>query len=305
MNQYETRLRDLRSRPRRAGLTRGLLETARPRQWARNLLVAAPALTAGVLTEPDVAEDTAVAVVAFCIAASGLYLLNDALDVAADRRHPRKRLRPVAAGVVPPRLALAVGGTLPAVAVAVGWLLIGWPLAAVVLSYWILGTAYSVRLKHEPVLDLAVVAAGYPLRALAGGVAADVPLSSWFVVVTVFSALFVVAGKRYGETMLTDAPGGVTRPSLARYSVSYLHFIWTASATLAILDYTCWALLTDGSGSIWRALSIVPFTLGVLRYAVHVDVGQGDDPERTILADRVLQALGLSWLTLLAIGSLS
>src|SRR5437764_9611121 len=171
-----------------------LVRTARPRQWVKNLLVFGAPATAGVLTHPRPLARTALGAFLFCLLASGTYFLNDAVDVEADRLHLRKRLRPVAAGVIEVRPAIVIGSVLLGAALA-GSASLGWRFAAAAATYVALSVSYTVWLKREPVIDLAVVAGGFIVRAVAGGLAAGVPLSQWFLIVTSFGSLFMVAGK--------------------------------------------------------------------------------------------------------------
>ncbi len=277
---------------------RGLLRTARPRQWSKNLLVLAAPVLSGELTDRDVVARTAVAFVAFCCAASGVYLINDAGDVEADRAHPTKRLRPVATGAVSVRSAYLAGGVLNVVAVAVA-LTVGWQLAGVVSAYLLVSASYSLWLKHEPVLDIAIIATGFLLRAVAGGAASGIELSQWFLLSASFGSLFMAAGKRYAEASLDQS--GLARKSLTRYSTTYLRFVWTMSAGLLIMTYGLWAFELDAqNGSPLFVVSMAPFVLAVLRYAVSVDAGIAGEPEEIALSDRVLQALALVWLVLVA-----
>lgn len=277
----------------------GLLRTARPRQWVKNVLVAAAPAAAGVLLTPAVAARTAVAFVAFCLASSGTYCINDALDAEADRLHPRKRTRPVAAGVVPPRTASAVGAALLVAAVAVG--LAATPaFALVVAAYSVLTVAYSLRLKHVAVVDLLAVSAGFVLRAASGGVAADVVLSEWFLIVTSFGALFVVTGKRHGEMAALGTESAVHRPTLARYTPAFTAQVLTVSLAVTLVGYCLWAFGQDaGAGQGWFAASIVPCVAVLLRYAQLIHDGRGGDPVELVFADRGLQAGGVVWALIL------
>jgi decaprenyl-phosphate phosphoribosyltransferase len=249
---------------------------------------------------------TALAFVLFCLAASGIYLLNDVHDLAEDRRHPRKRWRPVAAGIVPVPVAVAVGVVLLVAVLAVAVLLGRPQLAGVLGAYVVISLAYSYFLKDQPVIDLAVVASGFLLRGVAGGAAAGIELSQWFLLVAAFGALFMVAGKRYGELV---ALGEVaqTRKSLAEYSASYLRFVWSLSAGVACTAYSLWAfeLRASHDGFPWETASIAPFVLGLLRYAVDVDRGQAGAPEDVVLGDRVLLGLGVLWVGLVVAGVLT
>src|SRR3954451_8702982 len=171
----------------------------RPKQWIKNLLVFAAPGAAGVLREARSFLLALGAFGVFCLAASGTYLLNDAIDFEADRLHHRKRLRPIAAGIVPVGVAKACAAVLLVAAAATSLALGGWSLLLVVGCYIGITLAYTLALKHEPIIDLAAVASGFVLRAIAGGVVTGVAISEWFIIVTSFASLFVVAGKRGAE----------------------------------------------------------------------------------------------------------
>jgi decaprenyl-phosphate phosphoribosyltransferase len=283
-------------------VARGVLRTMRPRQWVKNVLVLAAPFAAGDLLMPGIAPKLAIAFVAFSLAASGIYLVNDAKDVEADRVHPTKRHRPIAAGIVPPGLALGVAVLLLAGSLALS-LLASVPLAALLGVYVVVQLAYCFWLKHQPVLDICIVASGFLMRAIAGGAATGIALSQWFLLVAGFGSLFMVAGKRYAEMMLAGRTGAKIRKSLEAYSASYLRFVWGLSATVLITTYSLWAfeIRETENNPVWAAVSIVPFVVAVLRYSVDVDSGSGGEPEEIALADRVLQVLALLWIGTLTV----
>jgi decaprenyl-phosphate phosphoribosyltransferase len=175
-----------------------LVVAVRPRQWLKNLLVFAAPLAAGSLLEPDVLRPSIVAFVSFCLMSSATYLVNDIRDVEADRAHPTKQLRPIAARQLAPAQALVAAIVLALVGFGLA-LWVGTGLFGVLLAYAVFTLAYSLGLKHEPVIELALLAMGFLLRAIAGGVAADLPISPWFLIVAGFGSLFMAAGKRYSE----------------------------------------------------------------------------------------------------------
>jgi decaprenyl-phosphate phosphoribosyltransferase len=280
-------------------LATGLVKAVRPRQWVKNLLVLAAPLAAlgGVVRYDyvDVLIKASVAFIAFSLAASAVYLINDARDVEADRQHPTKRFRPIAAGVVPEWLAYTLAVLLGAGSLVISWLLT--PGLAVVMAIYIaVQLAYCFGLKHQAVLDICIVSSGFLMRAIAGGVAASIPLSQWFLLVMAFGSLFMVAGKRYAELQLAERTGAKIRKSLESYTGSYLRFVWTMSATAVVLCYGLWAFERDGSHGAWFAVSMVPFTIAILRYAVDVDGGLAGEPEEIALRDRVLQLLAVAWI---------
>ncbi len=274
----------------------------RPRQWTKNLLVAAAPLAAGKIFESPVWWQTLVAFVAFCALSGAVYLMNDAVDVESDRAHPRKRLRPIAAGELSPRTAVVVAVVLGVAALAAGTA-VDWHLGVLLATYVVLQIAYSLWLKHEPVLDLAVVSVGVWMRAVSGGLAASLALSDFFLMVAGFGSLFMVAGKRYSELHTLGNEAG-TRRSLIRYTDSYLRFVWSIAATSTALAYCLWAFEQSHDGVPWQSISIIPFVLGLLRYAVDIDAGQAAEPEDIILGDRGLQAIGLVWFVLVCVGVL-
>ena len=278
-----------------------LVRTMRPRQWTKNVLVAAAALAAGVLGEGHNIAIIIGAFVAFTLAASAVYLFNDARDVEADRLHPRKRLRPVAAEELSARTAVIGSVAVATAALALGTA-IDLQLGATLAVYLALQVAYSLWLKDQPVIDLAIISAGFLLRAIAGGVAVDVPLSQWFLLVASFGSLFMVAGKRYSE-LRSLGGSGETRRTLGEYSESYLRFVWSLAAAVTVTAYSLWAFeISTDSDINWQAISIAPFVMGLLRYAVDIDRGLAGEPEEAVLRDRVLQVIAVSWLTIFAIG---
>jgi decaprenyl-phosphate phosphoribosyltransferase len=273
-----------------------LIRLARPKQWVKNVLVIAAPAAAGVLGEGDALFRTAIAFVCFCLAASGTYYINDALDVEADRRHPTKRFRPVASGEVSVQTALAGGIVLIAASIGLSFAA-RWPLALVVGGYLLQTMLYSLWLKHEAVLDLACVASGFVLRTIAGGVAVGVPISPWFLIVAGSASLFMVTGKRHAELVELGDHAVGHRRALAMYSRSFLSYVRAVASSVTVLAYCLWAFEKSSTvGSpVWFQLSIVPFVLGIMRYALLLEQGGGGAPEDLVLSDRVLLLLGALW----------
>ena len=267
----------------------------RPRQWIKNVLVAAAPLAAGDITQASVAIHTLIAFVAFCLASSAVYCFNDIWDAAADRLHPRKRTRPIAANVLPASVAMAAAGILAAASIAVAT---PNPLRLVIVIYLAANIAYALGLKHQPVIELAFVASGFLLRAIAGGPATGIPLSQFFLIVASFGSLFMVAGKRLSELVQLGDEATLSRPILATYSQSYLRMVVAVSAGVTVSAYALWAFEVGGrhSGFHWATVSIAPFVVALLRYALDVDAGRAEEPEQIVLRDRTLQVLVLLWL---------
>jgi decaprenyl-phosphate phosphoribosyltransferase len=294
----------VRSRRTVGVMASSLVQLARPRQWFKNVLVFAAPAAAGVLDSRAPLVDSLIAFVAFSLAASGTYFVNDARDVEGDRRHPSKRHRPVASGLVPVSLAYGGGVFLLAAGVALSFAASA-NLAAVVAGYIALTTAYSTVLKHVAVVDLVAVAAGFVLRAVAGAAATDVPISEWFFIVTSFGALFIVSGKRGAEVREMGDDASDFRSVLASYSTSYIAYLRSMTSGAVLVAYSLWAFeQADLSRSDfpWHQLSILPFVMAILRYALVLDQGRGSAPEDIILGDRVLQLIGLAWVVVFALG---
>jgi decaprenyl-phosphate phosphoribosyltransferase len=281
-------------RPRRAAWTPpaawalpiALARACRPQQWVKNVLVLAAPGAAGILARPDVAGEVALTFASFCMLSSATYLLNDVHDRVEDRGHPRRRTRPVASGQLP--VGVAVGA-------AAALVLVG-------LAYLLLTGSYTIWWRSVAVADIAAIAGGFVLRALAGGVATDVPVSRWFMLVTSFGALFLVAGKRYAELRESD-PAAPVRASLRGYSVEYLRFVLGLAATVTTTAYCLWAFQRSHNAHLsWYELTVVPFVLWLLRYALLLDRGRGQAPEDLVLKDRFLLSTSAAWIAVFVCG---
>lgn len=276
---------------------------ARPKQWLKNVLVFAAPGAAGVLDEP---KDLGLALLAFAamsLAASGTYYWNDALDVESDRSHPTKCKRPIAAGLVGVGIAKVLGSVLMLAALGLAALTGRWQTVAIVAVYAAVTLSYSAVWKHIAVIDLIAISSGFVLRAAAGAVAVDVPMSSWFVLVTTFGALFIVTGKRFAEAHELGDGAGEVRATLGMYSEAYLRFVLGITCAGALVSYCVWAFeRRDETGAEfpWYELSIVPVMTAFLRYALMLDQGHGAAPEEVFGGDRVLQLLGVVWVAIFA-----
>ncbi len=294
--------------PIERGKLRAVFSAMRPWQWVKNgLIIVAPA-AAGTLLHANVARHTVIAFFAFCFVASGLYLLNDLRDVAADREHPTKRFRAIASGQLGARSAR----TAAVVLVVAGFLL---PLAIprpqnfyVVLGlYVVISLVYIFWLKNVAVIELGAVASGYFLRAIAGAAASHIAVSSWFLVVVSFGALFLVVGKRDGE--LKQIGAGTTRKVLAEYSSNFLDSALTMCASVVVTGYCLWAfdasstgLSKNHDGVMAGRLSVIPVVFAMLFILRSVEAGNGAAPEDLVLHDRTVQLLILVWAILMAVG---
>ncbi|MEP7060487.1 MAG: decaprenyl-phosphate phosphoribosyltransferase [Actinomycetota bacterium] len=275
----------------------------RPKQWAKNLLVFAAPGAAGLLTGFSVASRASVAFASLCLMASATYIVNDILDAPADRIHPLKGSRPVASGQIAVRPALVLGVALLVAGLAVATYL-GLGFVEVVAAYVGLSVAYSLVLKRLEVIDIAVVAACFVLRAVAGAAATGVTLSSWFLILVSAGALLVVAGKRMADLRFAHREGIESFERRAVYPESFLRGVWVLSAAVAVMAYILWsqAFPHNIDGVAWSQVSAAPFVIALLRYTLIIERGGAGAPEDVFKSDHVLQAVVLVWLVAYAIG---
>lgn len=276
------------------GRAAALLRVARPKQWLKNALVLAAPAAAGTVFQPSVAGPALWTALAFVLASAGTYFINDARDVAADRAHPLKKMRPVASGAVSVHTAYVAGALLAALSMLV-LLPLGWPVVLVVATYLATTTAYSRWLKNQPILDILIVASGFVLRAIAGAVATGTTLSNWFLLVALFGSLYVVTAKRVAEQVQYRATG-VARSTVRGYPQAWLQQVLTLALAGTVLSYATWALQYVGTDISLPllALSLAPFLAGMLRYSLLVSLGEGEAPE-DLLGDKFLLLAGGIW----------
>jgi decaprenyl-phosphate phosphoribosyltransferase len=296
----------LRETSRRSPLVAAIV-TMRPQQWVKNVLVIAAPAAAGALGHDDVPGRIVVACFAFCLLSSGIYAVNDVRDRFEDRLHPRKRFRPVAVGDLTPEAATILGIGLMAIGLGLCWFIA--PLLAVVgIGYLALTLSYTMVWRHLLLLDIIAIGGGFVLRAVAGGAAAPVALSRWFLLVITAAAVFVAAGKRYAELRRTNALSSAglivkRRRVLEGYSERRLRLILGGSAAAGLFAYSVWAFELPVVDSVpWRLLTIPLFAIGLLRYGRLVLAGKGESPEDLLFRDRILLLAGALWLVLFAIG---
>lgn len=274
----------------------------RPVQWSKNGVVFA-ALVFGHQTALRDALDALVAFVAFCAMSSATYIFNDWSDAARDRLHPVKRFRPLAAGLIAPGPAMALSVLLALSALVMAWAVSPW-LSGVLGGYAILMTAYTVWLKRIMILDVFVIAGGFLLRAIAGGVAVDVPISTWLMLCTMLLALFLGFAKRRNELTTLDQDAASHRTSLRGYTIETLDqfiLISAASAVMAYAMYTFSADTVPESGIMMITVPIVMFAMFRYLYLVYARA-LGGAPEVLLFHDAPLLGSIIVWgLTVIAI----
>jgi 4-hydroxybenzoate polyprenyltransferase len=279
-------------------LPRALLVSLRPHQWAKNLVVLAALGFSKHLFDLDPLLRAGLAFAIFCALSGAVYLVNDLRDVELDRRHPRKRLRPVASGALAPRTAVVAAAVLLVVSLGTSLALgVGFALAA--LAFFALNIAYSFGLKDVVILDVLAISLGFVLRAVAGALAIDVHFSSWLLVCTILLALFLSLAKRRHEIVTLEAKASEHRRTLAEYS-SYLLdqmiSVVTASCVMAYAFYTM-APETVEKYQTERLALTIPFVLyGIFRYLYLVHRReQGGSPTDVLLTDRPLLVAVALW----------
>lgn len=278
------------NRPRRISFP-PLIESLRPLQWVKNLLVFAAPVFAFAITVENAAK-LAVSFVVFCAVASATYLANDLFDLEADRLHPIKRNRPLPSGRVRPLTArvlstlLFVGGLTASWLVAPGF-------ALVVASYILIQAGYNLSFKNIVILDVMFLASGFVLRAVAGGVVAQVDISPWFLFCVALLAFFIGIEKRKGELQRMTASGVETRQILRQYSMPFLEKVETAMLAAILLAYALWTI--QGARNHWMMLT-VPFVLyGILRYLHLSGQDSVERPEELLFIDRPLLVNVVLW----------
>jgi decaprenyl-phosphate phosphoribosyltransferase len=280
-----------------------VVRTARPRQWPKNLLVFAAPLAGASLGRPHGLAYALAAAAAFTAAASAVYFVNDVLDAERDRGHPYKRNRPVAAGTLPPAHALAVAAACAAAAAAAGFW-IGEPgLSAAICAYLAASLAYTLGLKHVPVLELLLVASGFVLRALGGAAATRVPPSGWFLLVCSLGALMVAVAKRSMELAVLGPDAARHRPAMRWYTAASLQFSQRLLIVVMVIAYVLWAFGEQGSWvRYWHLASALPLAAALLRFS-RLSAGAASRPvEDLITRDPMMACCEVTWLLMFAAG---
>jgi 4-hydroxybenzoate polyprenyltransferase len=274
-----------------------LLKTMRPRQWTKNLILFAPLVFDKKLFDPYYLLRVLAAFLLFCLISSTVYIINDLADLEADRRHPQKRTRPIASGRLPVPVAQIAAVVLVVVTLALSLLLSG-GFALLAGLYFVLNLAYSLWLKHIPILDVLMIAAGFVLRVGAGVVVSDVvSFSPWLYVVTTLLSLFLGFGKRRAEMALLADEANSHRRVLEGYSLALLDQFITIVSASTILVYSLYTFNAPIAPDNHAMMFTIPFVLyGVFRYLWLIQIKHsGGAPEELLLSDRPLQVSVILW----------
>jgi len=278
---------------------RVLVAALRPKQWAKNLLLFSGLVFALKLGQPHLVATALLAFCAFCALSSAGYLVNDVLDAPADRRHPVKRLRPVASGALPAWLALVLAAALALVgALLAAW--IGVTFLVVAGLYLAVTLGYSLGLKHLVLIDVFAIAAGFVVRAVAGAIAIEVPISPWLYVCTGLAALFIALSKRRNELAVLSTDAAAHRRNLEHYTVELLDQLNVVVLAVTLMAYTLYTFSAENLPANHAMMLTIPVVLyGLFRYLYLVRVaGEGGSPEDLVFRDPGLAASGLLWVAL-------
>ena len=271
----------------------------RPLQWSKNVFVFLPLFFDRKLTDMGVLWLTVIAAVAFSLAASAVYCLNDVLDREADAKHPVKCKRPVASGAVTVPTAIAMMVACAAVAMALAWWLLPWQAAAIIAAYMVVNVLYSTWLKHLSLVDVMVVAVFYVMRVMAGAAAGGIEPSSWIIIMTFLLALFLVLAKRRDDAMLRAAGQKEARRGTDLYNVEFLNLSLTLIATVTIVAYIMYTIspeVMENFGNRYIYLTTVWVLAGIMRYMqLTIVEGRTGSATRVLFKDRFVQVCLLGW----------
>ncbi len=265
-----------------------LLKAMRPQQWTKNVLLFPALLFSQNLFHWRETVLVCAACAVFCLLSSGVYLLNDLLDIENDRAHPLKRHRPLASGALPIPVGMAACAFLSVSALAAAFWL-STPFAWTAVAYFLLQVAYTVRLKHVVILDVGCIAAGFVLRAIAGGQVIAVTISSWLLICAMLLSLFLALGKRRHELLLLEDGATAHRRILGEYTLDLLDQMISIVTAATVVCYTFYTVApeTVAKFGTTRLVFTVPFVLyGIFRYLYLIHRRQmGGSPEKALLND--------------------
>ena len=284
---------------------RNIVKIIRPHQWIKNIFVFIPLFFGGSLF--DVADwiSSLAAFVSFCLAASAVYCFNDIIDVNADRRHPKKCHRPIASGLVGKGEAWVLAAILAVVSLALPLATGKTLVASVIAAYLLLNTAYCLWLKQHAIIDVCVIALGFVMRIIVGGVATDIVLSRWIVMMTFLLTLFLSFAKRRDDVLIMNETGEAPRKNTIRYNLTFINQAITITASIMLVCYVMYTVSPEvidhfRCPNLYMTSFFV--VLGLLRYIqlTVVDEKSGD-PSRLFLSDRFLQLVLFGWILSFAV----
>ena len=269
------------------------LELLRPHQWLKTLLLLFPPFLGGMLFQIDSLSSLVLPLLSFSAGASGIYIVNDLMDMKQDIHHPKKCRRPLPSGKINPPSALLLSLVMMFFAVLSGFF-VSTSFLIYLLIYLAISVAYSLHLKKIPVVEVFCVVSGFLLRLQAGGSAYDVKISDWLFLSVFLLALFLVSGKRLGEMQHSEGQSPeLIRPVLASYPEGFFQGSLAMSGAAVLVTYTMYVI--SHHGNLW----VIPLCcFGLLSYMLRVLSGKGGDPTRALLKDPALLLVGFIWVLL-------
>ena len=277
-----------------------LMRLIRPKQWIKNGFVFVPLFFGGELFNTSALLAGIIAFFAYSFAASSIYCFNDIYDVEADRRHPVKCHRPIASGAVSIKQAYALMFVMLALSMGISSLLGTWETAGIILFYWCLNLGYCAKFKQYAIIDVCIVAFGFVLRLLAGGVATGVVLSKWIVLMTFLITLFMSFAKRRDDVVRMEKTGEAPRKNTSRYNLTFINQAITITASVTLVCYIMYTVSPEVIKNFHTDnlyLTTVFVLVGLLRYIqIAVVDQQSGDPTKILLRDRITQFIVVAWL---------
>ena len=277
-----------------------LMRLIRPKQWIKNGFVFVPLFFGGELFNTEALLAGLMTFFAYSFAASSIYCFNDIYDVDADRRHPVKCHRPIASGAISIKLAYILMFLMFTLSVGIGSLLKTWEAVGVILFYWVLNLGYCTKFKQHAIIDVCIVAFGFVLRLLAGGVATGVVLSKWIVLMTFLITLFMSFAKRRDDVVRMEKTGEAPRKNTSRYNLTFINQAITITVSVTLVCYIMYTVspeVCEHFHTDYLYLTTVFVLVGLLRYIqIAVVDQQSGDPTKILLRDRITQFIVLGWL---------
>ena len=276
----------------------------RPHQWIKNIFVFLPMFFAGHINNAEYWKESLIAFFSFCFASSSLYCLNDILDKESDRNHPVKRKRPIANGTITPRQGYSIMAITLLVAGSLLLLLNNYTsimsTGAMILAYYILNIAYTLKLKHIALIDVFVISTGFVLRLLTGGIVTGIWLSHWIILLTFLLALFLALAKRRDDVVIYENAGIEARKNVTRYNIQFINQAIPIVASVTMVCYIMYTVSPDvieRMGTPHLYLTAIPVLLGILRYLqlTIVDAKSGS-PTKIMLTDSFIHLCLIIWI---------
>ena len=277
-----------------------LMRLIRPKQWIKNAFIFMPLFFGGELFNTGALLAGVIAFFAYSFAASSIYCFNDIYDVEADRRHPVKCHRPIASGAVSVKQAYGLMILMLALSIGFSSLLDGWETMSIIFFYWCLNLGYCAKFKQYAIIDVCIVAFGFVLRLLAGGVATGVVLSKWIVLMTFLITLFMSFAKRRDDVIRMEKTGEAPRKNTSRYNLTFINQAITITASVTLVCYIMYTVspeVLEHFHTDKLYLTTVFVLVGLLRYIqIAVVDQQSGDPTKILLRDRITQVIVIAWL---------